>query len=341
MKKNLKLFSIFLCILIYTLKGQSKVSPTYLFYLEATKYGCTWFMALPPKLTPIKVNQTKSCNKHILFSKLKPDMLYYDNKAIHKLTLKGKVNRKKVANLPFKISESDQLIMSAKNKIWVVRDVFLSNKPVIIKDGKEFITYKNKKYPKKDYEYSSVSELYELNNNKWTRLDMQVNPGSDDSFGMVTAVLEGKEISKNYNSFSKKIDLGRCCTSTANNLDKNSIAFILKLVGGSEDSETEEYDYKPVNANQAIVSKVDFGDTPHYVSPVYMCENKCKLNKKLKIYDFSPMQMGIHVNSAGYFLIGEEYSHAKVQVFNLKSINPIKVFPKAVFATWLRQDYFE
>ncbi len=337
MENKLKIFCSFLYVLIISSFVSAKVSPTYLFYLEETKTGCTWFMALPPLLKPVEVNKSRSCNKHILFSKLDPSMIYVDGQSIYKLDFKGTINSKKIADLPFEISDQDQFLFGDGNKIWIIKDVFLSDKLVITKDGKQFISYKNKLFLKKTHEYSSISELHEYDNNKWTMVDMQVNPGSDDAFQMVTAVLKNKKISKDFNSFADKIKLGQCCTGQSPELDKSTQDIISKLMGPS-DGGAVDYDYKILNDKQSLVSKIIYGDTGHYMPPVYICEDECKSNKKFLISDFS--QMGIHVNSEGYFLAGEEYSHAKTQVFNLKNVKPLKTFSNAVFATWLKQDYF-
>lgn len=337
MKYLLKLSVFFLIVLSFS-KIYAKTSPTYLFYLEETSSGCLWFLALPPDLKPVEVNKASSCSTNILFSKLEPSMTYVDGKVIYKLDFKNKISKNKLAELPFELDEGERFLIGENKKLWVVKYVYFSKLPTIKKSGKEYYVY-GKEYPKEKYEYATLTELFEYNGKAWVSINLQENPSSDDNFEIVIGALQNKKISKDYNSFYDKLKLGYCCREDQLNVSETSLPNILKLVGSSKDAEMEEYTYKPLNTEIGLLSKIVWGDTPHYVPPTYYCENECKKNKKLQISDFQ--QMGIHLNADGYLLIGEESSHAKVQVFSIKDTKPLKTFSKAVFATWLRQDYLK
>lgn len=331
-------FSVFFLIVFSFSYISANTSPTYLFYLEETSSGCSWFLALPPDLKPVEVNKTSSCNTNILFSKLEPSMTYVDGKVIYKLEFKNKISKNKLAELPFELDEGERFLIGENKKLWIVKYVYFSKLPTIKKSGKEYYVY-GKEYPKEKYEYATLTELFEYNGNGWVSINLQENPSSDDNFEIVIGALQNKKISKDYNSFYDKLKLGYCCGSEAVKLKKSSLPNILKLVEADGDEIMVEYNYVPLNTKISMLTKMLFGDTPHYGAPVYFCEDECNINKKLQLSEFN--QLGIHINKEGYLLIGEEYSHAKAQVFSFDNPKPLKTFDKAVFATWLRQDYLK
>jgi hypothetical protein len=76
--------------------------------------------------------------------------------------------------------------------------------------------------------------------------------------------------------------------------------------------------------------RVGFGDTPHAVPPVFLCEAGCEKGKPLTV---SPEQLGIEV-SGGYALVTEEYSGNAPVVFDAKGKQVVSL-PAARAAVWL------
>ncbi len=332
----------------------AKVSPNYLFFVELKNNECVWNLALPPDLLPKEINRTKgvnvdgetTCSKHIVFSKLKPEMFYIDQDTVYLLEFKnGKSTKQTIAKLP------DQFVNTKSDTSFNISD---NNNPIFAKmiptddlktkpgSGDEiFIIYKDKKYLDPGYGTRMIVELFELVNGKWKNIKTEITTTeAPDARGMDVL----KELKpNNYNSLKTKLEKSDALFNNSlikfNDIEhKQNLKLVNKTLKEAEEDPFDPYKYIPIDAKKGILSNIVSGDYPHYTLPIFLCENKCAISKKFETHKFES-SVGIHLNSDGYFLIGEENGNARTQVFSVRGTKPLKTFEKSIFATWLKQDY--